>query len=659
MKIKLLTLIAITLLGSACSVNKLITDANNSFSRKEYFMAAEKYKVANQKIKDKAQKPSLYFNMAESYRQLGDYTKATMWYKNAMRAGFKDSSVELLYADALRGAGKPEEAKPIYEAELKKDPKNQVAINGSESVRRILEWKEIPELYQIENLKNVNSSTNDQVVQILPIQNQTICLKSVRDDITDKKLNPVTGQKFAGLYTTAFDSTKQKWSVPLLLKEPETINSSTEELALNFDQSAKFIVLARSVQQPLKQATSQLFFLLKKDGKWNTPEHISFSNDGADYSYPMITDDGQTLWFASNRSGGQGGFDIWKSTITGSGEFSEPINAGNEINTLGNEICPFQKPNEYLYFSSDFHPGIGGFDIFQAQKVNSDKWQIEQLPPPVNSSGDDLSIQFYGNREKGFFTSNRKGSRGMDIYSFYLPPRLFQCFGKIHDSETDSILSDVNVRIVGSDGSSQKVRSVNGRFQASLSPNSDYAIVVFASGYLNAQAKLSTRGLREAKEFEVNIRSVPTNTPIRIDNINYEVGKWDLLAPAKVSLDKLIDLLNLNPEAIIEISAHTDNTGDELFNLNLSEKRAATIVQYLTEKGIPDKNLKAKGYGESMPLVVNKKMATQYNFLTVGDQLNTPTIEKLGSPNLKEIALGLNRRTEFRVLQTSTPTNSN
>jgi len=659
MKIKLLTLIAITLLGSACSVNKLITDANNSFSRKEYFMAAEKYKVANQKIKDKAQKPSLYFNMAESYRQLGDYTKATMWYKNAMRAGFKDSSVELLYADALRGAGKPEEAKPIYEAELKKDPKNQVAINGSESVRRILEWKEIPELYQIENLKNVNSSTNDLIVQILPNQNQTICLKSVRDDITDKKLNPVTGQKFAGLYTTAFDSTKQKWSVPLLLKEPETINSSTEELALNFDQSAKFIVLARSVQQPLKQATSQLFFLFKKDGKWNTPEHISFSNDGADYSYPMITDDGQALWFASNRSGGQGGFDIWKSTITGSGEFSEPINAGNEINTLGNEICPFQKPNEYLYFSSDFHPGIGGFDIFQAQKVNSDKWQIEQLPPPVNSSGDDLSIQFYGNREKGFFTSNRKGSRGMDIYSFYLPPRLFQCFGKIHDSETDSILSDVNVRIVGSDGSSQKVRSVNGRFQASLSPNSDYAIVVFASGYLNAQAKLSTRGLREAKEFEVNIRSVPTNTPIRIDNINYEVGKWDLLAPAKVSLDKLIDLLNLNPEAIIEISAHTDNTGDELFNLNLSEKRAATIVQYLTEKGIPDKNLKAKGYGESMPLVVNKKMATQYNFLTVGDQLNTPTIEKLGSPNLKEIALGLNRRTEFRVLQTSTPTNSN
>ena len=659
MKIKFLTLISIILLGSACSVNKLITDAHNSFSRKEFFMATEKYKIANQKIKDKAQKPSLYFNMAESYRQLGDYTKATMWYKNAMRAGFKDTSVELLYADALRGAGKPEEAKPIYEAELKKDPKNQVAINGSESVRRILEWKEIPELYQIENLKNVNSSTNDLIVQILPNQNQTICLKSVRDDITDKKLNPVTGQKFAGLYTTAFDSTKQKWSVPLLLKEPETINSSTEELALNFDQSAKFIVFARSVQQPLKQATSQLFFLLKKDGKWNTPEHISFSNDGADYSYPMITDDGQALWFASNRSGGQGGFDIWKSTITGSGEFSEPINAGNEINTPGNEICPFQKPNEYLYFSSDFHPGIGGFDIFQAQKVNSDKWQIEQLPPPVNSSGDDLSIQFYGNREKGFFTSNRKGSRGMDIYSFYLPPRLFQCFGKIHDSETDSILSDVNVRIVGSDGSSQKVRSVNGRFQASLSPNSDYAIVVFASGYLNAQAKLSTRGLREAKEFEVNIRSVPTNTPIRIDNINYEVGKWDLLAPAKVSLDKLIDLLNLNPEAIIEISAHTDNTGDELFNLNLSEKRAATIVQYLTEKGIPDKNLKAKGYGESMPLVVNKKMATQYNFLTVGDQLNTPTIEKLGSPNLKEIALGLNRRTEFRVLQTSTPTNSN
>ena len=391
--------------------------------------------------------------------------------------------------------------------------------------------------------------------------------------------------------------------------------------------------------------------MLKEGENWTSPKLIPFSEDGADYTNPMISEDEKTLWFASNRSsGGKGGFDIWKSEIVGNGQFSEPQNVGNEINTYGNEIYPFEKPNGHLYFSSDFHPGIGGYDIFQAQ-LNNGQWQIDQLPPPVNSAGDDISIQFSGIQEKGFFSSNRKGSRGFDVYSFHLPPTLFQCFGKIHDSETDSILPDVNIRIVGSDGSSQKIRSVNGRFQAELNPESDYAIVVFAHGYLNAQAKLSTRGLRQAKEFEVDIRPVPTNKPIRIDNINYELGKWELLPQAKTSLDRLVDLLKLNPEAIVEVSAHTDNTGDEQLNMELSEKRAASVLEYLNQKGISAKNLKSKGYGESIPLIVNQKTARQYEFLRENDLLNDDTIEKLGSENLKEIVRGLNRRTEFRVLQ--------
>lgn len=651
MKIKTLIVIAAIFLNSSCSVNKLILDANNSFLRKEYFAAAEKYKLANQKVKDKAQKPLIYFNLAESFRQMGDYTKAAIWYKNAIRSGYQDSTIQLRYADALRGAGKPEMAQPIYEAEQKKQPQNQWASNGLESIRRIQEWKELPELYLIENLKTINSIANDVVTQLYPGKGQTIVLRSSREESPEKKINPETGQKFGDFFTSTFDSARQKWSLPILLNEPNSLNSADEELSLNFDQTRQWVVYAKSVQQPLKPTISQLFFMLKEGENWTNPKPVPFSEDGADYAHPMISEDEKTLWFVSNRSGGNGGLDIWKSEILGKGQFAEPQNVGNEINTSGNEIYPFEKPNGHLYFSSDFHPGIGGYDIFQAQPSNG-KWQIDQLPPPVNSAGDDLSIQFYGIQEKGFFTSNRKGSRGHDIYSFVLPSTLFQCFGKIHDSETDSILPDVNIRIVGSDGSSQKIRSVNGQFQVGLNPENDYAIVVFTNGYLNAQAKISTRGLRQAKEFEVDIRPVPTNKPIRIDNINYELGKWELLPQAKTSLDKLVDLLKLNPEAIVELSAHTDNTGDEQLNLALSEKRAASVVEYLNQKGISAKNLKSKGYGESIPLRVNQKTARQYEFLRENDLLNDETIEKLGSESLKEIARSLNRRTEFRVLQT-------
>lgn len=650
MKIKFLILIAIVLLGTSCSVSKLMTDADASFSRKEFFDASVKFKLASQKVKDKTIKPALFFKLAESFRESGDYTKAAIYYRNAVRSGYKDPTLELRYADALRAAGKPEEARLIYESELKKDSKNKRAVNGLESIRRIQEWKEIPELYIIENLKSINSASNDLIAQIIPGTEQAICFSSSREEVPAKKINPVTGQKFSDFFLSVYDTVKKRWNLPELLKEPGSLNSSEEELFLNFSPSKELVVFSRSASRLGQSAVARLYFVQKKNGQWTVPAPVPFTADGSDYLQPMITEDGKTLWFASDRPGGMGGFDIWKSEITEPGSYSEPVNAGDKINTPGNELYPFEKPNGYFYFSSDFHPGLGGFDIFQAQKT-AGQWQIEQLPPPVNSYGDDLSIQFFGNNEKGFFTSNRKGSHGTDIYSFYLPPRLFQCFGKIHDSETDSILPDVNIRIVGSDGSSQKIRSVNGRFQATLNPESDYAIVVFANGYLNAQAKVSTRGLRQAKDFEVDIKPIPTNKPIRIDNINYELGKWDLLPQAKASLDKLVDLLKLNPEAIIELSAHTDDTGDEQFNLELSEKRAASVVQYLGEKGIPAKNLNARGYGETMPLKINAKMAQQYEFLNEGDVLTTATIEKLGNDNLKELARGLNRRTEFKVIQ--------
>jgi len=657
MRVIVLLFVVVVVFSSSCSVNKLITDANISYDRKEYFAASEKYRIAIPKVKDKLNKPTLFFRLAESYRKMGDYSKAAIWYKNAIRSGFKSGNVDLLFADALRGAGKPDEAKLIYETGLKKDQNNKWAVNGMESIRRIQEWKDIPELYMVENIKSVNSISNDQVVQILPGNGKSICIQSSCENIPDKKLNPVTGEKYSGFFTSNFDSVKQKWTIPELLKEPAYLNSPEQEEGLNFDQNQNLIVFSISVSQNLKSSVSQLCFLLKNNGIWTSPTPIPFSADGADYSGPMITEDGKTLWFTSDREGGKGEFDIWKSEIKEPGVFGEPQNAGNEINTAGNEICPFQKPNGYLYFSSDFHPGIGGYDVFKAQK-SGEKYEIEQLPPPINSCGDDLSIQFYGIQEKGFFSSNRKGSRGMDIYSFLLPPTLFQCFGKIHDSESDSILPDTNIRIVGSDGSSQKLRSVNGKFQASLNPETDYAIVVFANGYLNAQAKVSTKGLRQAKEFELEIKPVPTNKPIKLDNINYELGKWDLLPQAKGSLDKLVDLLKLNPEAIIEISAYTDDTGDEQFNMDLSEKRAFAVVNYLKEKGISDKNLKSKGYGESLPLKVSQKLARQYEFLRIGDHLNTATIEMLGNENLKEITRSLNRRTEFKVLKIGLATNS-
>jgi peptidoglycan-associated lipoprotein len=330
---------------SSCSVNRLVTDANTSFSKHEYFAASEKYKVAQQKIKDSSKKSSVYFNMAESYQKLGDYAKAATWYKSALRTGYKDSTLELRYADALRGSGKPELALPVYETVRKSDPRNKWAINGAESVNLISKWKKTPELYIVENLKSINSIQHDVVSQIVPDSEKSIILRSSRENPGEKKVNPATGQKFSSFYTATFDTLKKKWSPPLLLSEPATANSPEEEIDINISTNKKLIVFARLVQQPLKPAISQLFCMQKNNEEWSTPEIIQFCTEEADFTHPMLTEDGKTLWFASNKTGGNGGFDIWKSTISSSGTFSEPENAGPEINTPGNEIFPFEKPN--------------------------------------------------------------------------------------------------------------------------------------------------------------------------------------------------------------------------------------------------------------------------------------------------------------------------
>jgi len=159
-------------------------------------------------------------------------------------------------------------------------------------------------------------------------------------------------------------------------------------------------------------------------------------------------------------------------------------------------------------------------------------------------------------------------------------------------------------------------------------------------------------GLTDSKDFRVDLYLTPTDAPIKLENINYEFGKWDLLPGSIAALDSLAEILALNPTITIELMAHTDHVGSEQFNFELSQKRAQSVVDYLIQKGVNPKRLVAKGYGETWPKTVTRQLAEQYNFLKRGDELTEAFINKLATPEQKEIAQGINRRTEFRVLST-------
>jgi peptidoglycan-associated lipoprotein len=207
---------------------------------------------------------------------------------------------------------------------------------------------------------------------------------------------------------------------------------------------------------------------------------------------------------------------------------------------------------------------------------------------------------------------------------------------------------------VGSDGMTLANETDNkGSFKFMLRPNTDYVFIASKKGFLTGKAKETTKGITESKDFNVEIRLSSIAEPIELPNIFYDFAKWDLRPESMVALDKLVETLNDNPNVVIELRSHTDSRGSAATNVELSQKRAQSVVNYLIEKGIEPARLRAKGYAATMPKVVDAKLAEQYDFLTEGTELTTEFIESLENEEQKEIAHQINRRTEFQVISTN------
>jgi peptidoglycan-associated lipoprotein len=255
--------------------------------------------------------------------------------------------------------------------------------------------------------------------------------------------------------------------------------------------------------------------------------------------------------------------------------------------------------------------------------------------------------------ERGFFSSSRKGRGNDDIFSFVLPPLEFSVTGVVRDERNDQILPGSTVKSVGSDGITVETNTGNeGTFKFMLKPGTDYVFIASQPGYLNGKERETTRGMDQSKEFEVTIYLASITQVIELPNIFYDFAKWDLRPESMVSLDNLVETLDDNPNVTIELMSHTDSRGTPADNLELSQKRAQSVVDYLISKGIQPDRLRARGYGESQPKVVDEKVKSQYDFLEIEEVLTEGFINQLESVELQERAHQVNRRTEFRVLST-------
>jgi peptidoglycan-associated lipoprotein len=642
-------LIFLLILSEGCTVSHQTRLAATSFDNGEYFKSIAAYRKIYTKTKGREKKAAIQLKIAEAFYKIGQYRQAESYFKSAIFKDPSDATILLRYAEVLRSNGKYDEAIKNYQKFLGYLPKDERALNGIISCNTSKELMGRQTQYKIENLKEINSRFSDYGAVYPGLIVTELVFSSSRDDATGKKKNPVTGEFNADIYRAVYNAEQKKWDNPKRIDESMMINTVDEEGAPAFDKSGNTIYFTRSISEKGVDAKVGIFESTLVSGSWSRPVKLSIGNDSLLAAHPSVSRDGNKIYFVSNRPGGFGGNDIWMAEKVGESKWGEAKNLGPQINTAGNEMFPFIRDNGELYFSSDSHVGLGGLDIFKASPIEKDQWKVENMGVPINSTGDEFAISFYPGEEKGLFTSYREGSRGDDIYSFILPPKSYGVEGGLYNKETGAQVEGASVRLIGTDGTQLRMKSDNASFRFQLKPGVEYLITAFKKGFLNAKASLSTVGMDQGKAFSVRMELVPVDQPIKIDNIFYEVGKWNLLPESIASLDTLVSLLKENPTVTIELMAHTDCRGNDADNLILSQKRAQSVVDYLISKSIQQERLTAKGYGEKVPKTVDARMVKANAFLKKGEVLSCTFIEALKKEDEREICHQLNRRTEFKV----------
>ncbi len=668
----------------ACSVQKKIKRADRKFAIGEYYTAGDIYKQCYSRLstkKDRELKGYVAYRQGECYRLINNQ-RATNAYNNALRCKYqlKDSTVYLHYAQALQYQGKYKDAIKNYELYLEKHPDNYVAQAGKYACGKIDEWKKQGSRYKTSEAKEFNQKrTSNFAPMFIGSNTDALMFTSNRQEKqkggTKKLKRPsnVTGQQLFQLYQTRKNAAGE-WEDIVLAEglygeqggEGDQKNDSTEEKGgktnaemgvCSFSRDGRMMLFTYSKPINGKDLGAKIYSSERASGEWSEAQEVKlFADSSITVGHPALNSTGDTLYFVSDAPGGVGGKDIWFAELEGD-EWINPQPLGAGINTTADEMYPYVHEDGTLYFSSNGQPGYGGLDIFKATRDTTYKdsvvWVLFNMGAPFNGIGDDFGITFAGNTQNGFFSSNKGDKKGFDkIYQFWLPEMEFIAEGTVRDEQGEPI-ADAKLRIVGSDGTNSRVNARrDGTYKIKLNKEVKYVMLATARGYLNAKEQWDTKGLKDSKTYTLDFALSPISRPVKMENIFYEFGRWELTQASEKEMDGLIKLLNDNPNITIELSAHTDMKGNEEFNQELSQKRAQACCDYLIKKGIEKERLTPVGYGKSKPVVADKALNKQYPFIPVDQALDEEFILKLKSDQ-QEICNQINRRTEFKVIKTT------
>lgn len=636
-----------------------------AFEGGQYYEAIDQYIKEYAKASGIEDKGRIQYQLGRSYDEIVMYDKALSAYERAYNLGYQkyDKKLLLKYAEVQLNQGDYEGAQENFESYLKADPGNEIAKNGLRSCKKIKGWLAEPTRYKVKNESALNTENYDWALTRFDKKGDEYLFSSSRQGASGSSSDDITGENYTDLFVTRKDR-NGNWGEPMPL--PENINSEFHEGAATMNYKGDGIYFTRCGYEKKESNTCDIFYADQQGRNWKTPVALPLK-DTAIYSvgHPTVDRREYLMIFASNMPGGQGGKDLWMSEFDRREDvWLTPKNLGPEINTPGDEVFPYIADDGSIYFSSNGHVGIGGLDIFHAASTGDNKWgKVENMGSPLNSFKDDFAFTFEKNStDKGYFTSNREGGKGMDdIYSFELPEDKITITVKVfaHCDLTDpedkgEALAGAKVTLTGSDGSSVQVttndegmftfdKKGNGRY---VKKDVNYTIVVEKENHLIAKDKRSTMGVTGDKNLYTDLHLQRTDCgEITMPEVRYVFNEATLINDETISSnDSLLFVYNImveNPTIIAELQAHTDCRGNDEYNQDLSQRRAQACVDFLVSKGIPKERLVAKGYGETQPRTLKDGTVLECDYINSFKKSDPDKFDRLHT---------LNRRTTFSIL---------
>jgi OmpA-OmpF porin, OOP family len=414
-------------------------------------------------------------------------------------------------------------------------------------------------------------------------------------------------------------NTHGRWTEPESISK--NINSELNEGTCTISADGRKLIFTSCVGRQ-GYGSCDLFESVRIGDEWTKPKNLGPNVNSTEWeSQPSLSADGRTLYFISDRRGGIGRRDVWVTSLNANGEWTRAKNAGKPINTIYDEISPFiHVNNKALYFASNGLVGFGGYDIFFSERDSSGAWgDPKNIGTPINNHEDQFSLYITSDGKKGYYSHEEVRDAGYSvsrIYEIEIPEQNRVRYksnyvkGIVRDKQTHEPLA-ASIELINLETKETESLvysdSVSGAYLIVLTQGAEYALYVNKKKYLFKSLNFNYSALKDYEPIilDVDLEKATEGTTAVLQNIFFDVDKYDLKDKSITELRKILRFLKENPSLKVEVSGHTDNVGSEAYNIQLSAKRAQSVYNYLVENGIEASRLSIKGYGASRPIADN------------------------------------------------------